>query len=251
MRSIRFAIPSFITCIAILAGCVSITFSSLDNVTLAAYFVITAAVLDFFDGFLARGLKVVSAFGKQLDSLSDVINFGVAPAMIVYRLIYRSLVELEPTSQFNITAPGFSYYVLLNISFLIVIFAAIRLAKFNIDDNQVKSFRGLPTPATALFIASLGIVAENNLNLPFHPLTYNIWFLVILVFVLSVLMVSNIPMFSLKFEDYSLKNNLSRYLFLVVSVALLVLIGFPALSLIVVLYVLLSLVLRFTGVKSL
>lgn len=250
MKSIKFAIPSFVTSLAILSGCLSITYSALDNITLAAYFIMVAAVFDFFDGFLARSLKVISAFGKQLDSLADVINFGMAPAMIVYRMIYRSLVELEPSSQFNITDPGFAYYVLLNVSFLIVIFAAIRLAKFNIDEKQKKSFRGLPSPANALFIASFGIAAENYLTLPLYQLTYNIWFLIAMVFVLSILMVSNIPMFSLKFENYKITNNLLRYAFLLLSLVLLVIFRIPGIALIVVLYVLLSLTARIFGARD-
>ncbi|NJK86728.1 MAG: hypothetical protein HC906_12905 [Bacteroidales bacterium] len=227
MKSIKLAIPSMVTSLAILAGCISITYSSLDNITLAAYFIIAAAVLDFFDGFLARSLKAVSSFGKQFDSLSDVINFGLAPAMIMYRLIYRSLVVLEPSSQFNIAEPGFAYYILLNCSFLIALFAAIRLAKFNIDDEQVKSFKGLPSPANALFILSIGVASEQNIQLPGYSLTYNTWFLLGIVFLMSVLMVSNIRLFALKFENYTLKSNLLRYIFILLSFLILLFIKFP------------------------
>ncbi len=240
MDSIRKAFPSFLTCLVVIAGCISVTYSLRGRISYAGYFIIAAALLDFSDGFFARILNAVSAFGKQLDSLADVVSFGVAPSMIIYRLIYRSLVKLEPTSQFDITAPGFTYYVLLHISFLLAVFAAIRLAKFNIDDKQKKSFIGLPVPASALFISSIAIVSEDYLNLPLQQLTYNIWFLIGVVFLLSILMVSAIPMFSFKFESYRLKNNIIRYVFIIVSAVLLLIFKLPAIALLVILYIVIS-----------
>lgn len=240
MKSLKVALPSFVTSLAVLAGCISITYSSLDNVTIAAYFIIVAAVLDFLDGFLARSLNAITAFGKQFDSLADVINFGVAPAMIMYRLITRSLVDLEPYSQFDIVSPGFSHYILLNCSFIIALFAAIRLAKYNIDETQSKSFRGLPSPSNALFILSIGVVSENYPNFPGYSLTSNIWFLLAVTFILSILMVSNLRLFSLKFENYSLKGNVLRYLFILISLVIFIIWRIPGFALIVILYILLS-----------
>lgn len=240
MKSIKMALPSFVTSLALLAGCISITYSSLDNVTIAAYFIIAAAILDFLDGFLARSLKAITPFGKQFDSLADVINFGLAPAMIMYRLIYRAIVDMEPTSQFNIVTPGFTYYVLLNCSFMIALFAAIRLAKYNIDEEQAKSFKGLPSPSNAIFILSIGLVSENYIHFPGYSLTSNIWFLLTVTLALSYLMVSDFKMFSLKFGNYGLKGNMVRYIFLLLSIVILIIWHVPGLALIVILYIVLS-----------
>ncbi len=233
MKSVKSAIPSLITCIAILFGCISIVCSVNENLTLAAYFIIAAAVFDFLDGLFARMLNSITAFGKQLDSLADAVNFGVAPAMIMFRLMNGALYELPVES-------GFASSIFQYLPFLIVIFAALRLAKFNIDETQTKSFRGLPSPANALFIASLGVFSESGRMLPFQQLTGNLWFIVITIILLSVLMVANIRMFSLKFETYGLKNNGLRYFMLLVSLIILILTGIPGIAPVILLYVILS-----------
>jgi CDP-diacylglycerol--serine O-phosphatidyltransferase len=227
------AIPSFITCLAVLSGCLSIASSVKYNLTLAGYLILIAALFDFLDGMFARLLGAITAFGKQLDSLADVVNFGVAPAMIMFRLMDDSL-RNHPAID------GFAGYVFLYVPFIIVIFAALRLAKFNIDETQTKIFRGLPTPANALFIASTGIYSESQGSLPLQDLSGNTWFLLTVVMVLSVLMVTDISMFSLKFENMNLKNNWARYLLLLSSLVILFLMGTPGITVIIMLYIVLS-----------
>ena len=236
-------IPSFITCLAILAGCISIAASVKNNLTLAGYFILIAALLDFLDGMFARLLGAITAFGKQIDSLADAVNFGVAPAMIVFCLMTDSL-QNHPGIE------GFAFNVFYYSPFMIVIFAILRLAKFNIDDTQTKSFKGLPSPATALFVLSLGVISENQSNLPIKELTGNIWFLLIVIIILSLLMVTGISMFSLKFENLSLNNNWLRYVLLLLSLIILMLMGVPGITLIIILYILLSVIMNLLPKKT-
>lgn len=236
------AIPSLITCLAILAGCMSIAASVKYSLTLAGYFILIATLLDFLDGMFARLLGAITAFGKQLDSLADAVNFGVAPAMIVFRLMMDSL-QNHPEIE------GFAYNVFYYSPFIIVIFAILRLAKFNVDVTQTISFKGMPTPATALFVSSLGIFSENQSNLPFRELTGNIWFLLAVIMILSLLMVSGISMFSLKFENLSLKNNWLRYVLLVSSLMIIIFLGIPGIALVIIVYIILSIMMNLIQMK--
>jgi len=240
MNSIKKVLPSLVTCCALMSGSISITFAVIDKLYIAAIFIIIAAIFDFFDGFLARILNVTSEFGKQLDSLSDVISFGLAPSIIFYRLILYSIVKTDKTGQINIFSPPLIYFILMNISFLIVTFAALRLAKFNLDNSQINNFKGLPTPAVALFTCSLGVIAEGERNL-FSEIITNLWFLIPMILFLSFLMVSNIRMFSFKFKNYSFKDNVVRYLFILVSIILFIIFKIKAFFFIIILYVLISL----------
>ncbi|MFO7655725.1 MAG: CDP-diacylglycerol--serine O-phosphatidyltransferase [Bacteroidales bacterium] len=233
MKSIKTAIPSLITCTAILLGCISIVHSVNHNLALAGYFIIAAGVLDFFDGMSARLLNAITPFGKQMDSLADAVNFGVAPAMIMYRLTENSLSALPASNTFAMLV--FSY-----LPFIIVIFAILRLAKFNIDETQAKSFSGLPSPANALFIAALGVAAESVRMLFLQRLTENLWFIVLTIITLSLLMVANVRMFSLKFENYAIRKNILRYVMLAASLVILVIFGIPGIVPVIVLYILLS-----------
>jgi len=236
------AIPSLITCLALFSGCISIACSDNGNLALAGYFILIAAVFDFLDGMFARMLRAITAFGRQLDSLADAISFGVAPAMIIFRLMADSLKN-------RVEIDGFAGYVFLYIPFFLVIFAVLRLAKFNIDDTQTKSFRGLPTPATAMFVSALGVLSESQAGIPLQNLTGNILFLLIVTVVFSVLMVTNIRMFSLKFEDMSLKNNWLRYVLLISSLIILIIMKIPGIALIIAIYIILSVAANLVNIK--
>jgi len=205
------------------------------NLDLAAWFIGLAAVFDFMDGMLARILNAKSEIGVQLDSLADMISFGLAPAMIVFQLMESSLNK------------PFLYWFDLNIfslvAFLITVFSALRLAKFNIDDQQTEDFIGLPTPASALFFASLPLVYFQADSTGFEfatNLLSDYWILFFLTLIFSGLLISNINLFSMKFKDFSLKNNLLRYLLMGVFVVLFVWKGFYALPLTIIFYVILS-----------
>jgi CDP-diacylglycerol--serine O-phosphatidyltransferase len=239
MGTMKRHIPNFITSLGLIAGCISIAYSTGGDIKRAGIFILIAALFDFADGWIARMLNSVSEFGKQLDSLSDVISFGVAPSFILYKLMVFSLVE--GSTRFNIAEPGLSKTILLSSSFLVAVFAALRLARFNIDDSQKLSFSGLPTPGAALLIASFGFIIEQR-DLSFEPFLLKTWFLILFLLVVCWLMVSGIRMFSLKFKNYSLKDNALRYVLLLLSAVLILVFGIPGIFPVILLYIILSLV---------
>jgi CDP-diacylglycerol--serine O-phosphatidyltransferase len=236
-------LPCLFTSLGLVAGCISIVLSvSYGNLTMACYFILIAAFFDFIDGFTARMVDGVSEFGKQLDSLADVVSFGVAPSMILYRLILLSFVISTPDARFDVVNPYAGQQAVMFSTFIIAVFAALRLAKFNLDPGQSKSFRGLPVPANALFIAGLGFAAESSRSFPGPDILFSKWFLLGVVVVFSFLMVSNIRMFSLKMASYKIKDNLVPFIFLLFSLIFLIIFQLPGLSLVILLYILMSVV---------
>jgi CDP-diacylglycerol--serine O-phosphatidyltransferase len=242
MNNIKKGLPSVFTSLGLISGCISIVASiSYGELLLAGYFILIAAVFDFLDGMVARVLKSISPFGKQLDSLADVVSFGVAPAMILYRLLLLSYVRSSPDADFDVMNPALPDYIVLFSAFLVAVFSALRLAKFNLDPDQVKNFKGLPTPANAIFIAAIGFMAESSREFPFIELIFNRYFLLAIVILSCYLLVSNISMFSLKFSSFGFSHNWLRYLFLLVSLILIIVFGLPGLAPVIILYILLSL----------
>lgn len=185
-----------------------------ESITMASLFISLAAIVDFLDGFVARLFKATSELGKQLDSLADVVSFGVAPALIMYQFLRLSFSREE--DGINV-----SFIVLLP-ALLIAAAAAYRLGKFNIDNSQQYGFKGVPTPAVGLLIASFPLIYWNQFNHEFALLLLNKWVLYALIILLSWLMVSNIPLLALKFKDKTLKGNLP-----VVILAVIILISIP------------------------
>ncbi len=222
-------IPNFLTCCNLLCGCIGVVFVLNGNLISGAYVVWISCVFDFFDGFAARILKVSSPIGKELDSLADMVSFGLLPAMVMYKML------AEP----NI--PPYLCYL----AFSIAIFSALRLAIFNIDETQRDSFKGLPTPANALFITSLPLIGGNLAFAFFDP-----WILSAIVIVSSYLLVSGIPLFALKFKNFSWQDNKVRFTFIAVSVLLPIAFQvldiqvFLTIPLIILLYIVLSLGVR-------
>lgn len=195
VEKIKRQIPNAITGMNLFAGSISIVYAFDNQLEMAFYLILLAAVFDFFDGFVARLLNVQSVLGKELDSLADVVSFGLAPAVIMFQFF-----------QSNMYVFGWeSYSFLPYISFIIPVFSAFRLAKFNLDTRQSESFLGLPTPANALFIGSY-VFLPNFFNIAHHPL-----FLTVLIIVMSLLLVSELPMFSLKIKSLKIKGNAARY----------------------------------------
>ncbi len=229
-------IPNTITCCNLICGCIATRFALMGLYELALYWIIGGAVFDFFDGFAARLLGVSSGIGKELDSLADDITFGAAPAAIVFSLIaetWPNVGEVFPALTLNHTVNDYIPYV----AFLIAAFSALRLAKFNLDERQSLGFIGLPTPANALFWAALTVSAHDwLLSQPLAALC-----LIAGVFVSSWILVSEIPMFALKFKTYGLQNNEVRYAFIVASIGLLVALRLTAIPFIIGLYVVTSL----------
>ena len=228
MNIVRF-IPNTLTSMNLVSGCVASTMALQGNLFWAMMWIIIASVFDFSDGLAARLLKAYSPLGKELDSLADVVSFGVAPGMILYTMLGEWTVAAGLEG-------GFSYLPYL--AFVVPAFSGLRLAKFNNDSRQTTSFIGLPVPANALFWASL--VTGGHDFLLTH--LYMPVCLVPLICLFSWLLVSEIPMFSLKFKSLKWKDNKVSFTFLLVCIPLLALLGACSFAAIIVWYIILSLV---------
>jgi CDP-diacylglycerol--serine O-phosphatidyltransferase len=233
-------LPNFITSLNLASGFISIIFILNGNITSASWMIVAAMVFDFLDGFTARALKAYSAIGKELDSLADVVSFGVAPGLMIYYLLDASLTPGLPTGSgmMNITT-----MLLLIIPALMPVCAALRLAIFNLDTTQTTSFKGLPTPANALAVISLVIGSYYSGSEFLTSLLGSPLFLVILTLTLSVLMVTRITLFSLKFSSLRFKGNEGRYSMMLICGILIAIFGIVALPLIIPVYILVSLAL--------
>jgi len=219
-------IPNTITCLNLISGCIATYFAFLSDYQMALLFIIIGAVFDFFDGMVARLLHVSSPIGKELDSLADDITFGFAPSAIVFSFL----------SSFHIHLPFVPF-----LAFIIAAFSALRLAKFNLDERQALGFIGLPTPANALFWGSL--ILSLDWQTWFEPYQIpNFWFYVVLVLIpiSSYLLVSEIPMFALKFKTWGFKGNEIKYIFLLTCIPLLIIFQVTGIALIIAWYVILS-----------
>lgn len=214
-------IPNFLTCCNLLCGCFGIVYCLEERTIPAAYFVWAAGVFDFFDGFAARMLKVTSPIGKELDSLADMVSFGLLPSLVMYKMIATSS-----------TIPWLPYA-----AFFIAICSALRLAIFNTDETQSDSFKGLNTPANTLFITSLPLVYGQVGNWLFQD-----WVLVLITITFSLLLLSRIEFFAFKFKDFTWNNNKVRFIFIAISIILFALLGKLALPLLILLYIVFSLV---------
>ena len=214
-------LPNALTCCNLVCGILGIIFLWEGDHIPAAYFVWAACLFDFFDGFAARLLKISSPIGKELDSLADMVSFGALPALFIYKM----LAALD-------TIPPFLPYIAI----LIAVCSAIRLAIFNIDETQSDSFRGLPTPANAIFLTSLTFLHFEAFQAIFTPVG-----LCIITVVFSLLLVSRLELFALKFKNFKWGENKLRFTFLLLSVLLLVILHLAALPLIILLYIALSL----------
>jgi len=224
-------IPNALTCGNLICGCYGIDLVYHNNMILAAYMIGLAALFDFFDGFAARLLKVSSPIGKELDSLADAVSFGVLPGIIMLHLLQEA------------GAGNLSY-----IAYMIPAFSALRLAKFNLDTRQSTSFIGVPTPANAILIGSLPLVLAHHSNLFSGILTWPV--LLGITVVMSLLLVAELPLFALKFKDYSFGNNKIRYSFLITAVVLLITLQYAGLPLTILAYILFSVVDNMMGKKA-
>ena len=221
-------IPNTITCLNLISGCIA-TYWAFNNLyMMALLFIVIGAVFDFFDGMSARLLHVSSPIGKELDSLADCITFGFAPSAIVFSKL-NELFALPYTFP-NEWVPF--------LAFIMAAFSALRLAKFNLDERQALGFIGLPTPANALFWGSLIVGLGDQIA----TLPYAFWLILLGTFISSYLLVSEIPMFALKFKTWGWQGNEIKYVFLLTCIPLLILMGISGLAAIIALYVLLSIV---------
>ena len=239
MNKIKQNIPNAVTMLNLVCGCIAINYVfpdvlGYDNWVYASYFILAAAVFDFFDGLVARALHVHSELGKQLDSLADVVSFGVAPSFLLMKM-------LEKADQWSLMP--FSSSLTKYVALLVAVFSAIRLARFNLDTRQSHHFIGLPVPANAMLISSLPLIIEFG-NGRYDFIMLSPWFLFPLIFVSSYLLVSPLPLIALKFKNYSLTDNKPRYLLIAVAAVCLILFGFFAIPLTIAAYILLSVLFR-------
>jgi CDP-diacylglycerol--serine O-phosphatidyltransferase len=250
MKIRLFTVANMLTLLNAFCGCCAIAMAMSGYYMEASYFIFASLFADFLDGFAARAMNESGPLGKQLDSLADTISFGLFPAVIMYQLLGRAYQSHS--------GPDGAYFVLDQLSkmdiimrapaFLLVLFAILRLAKFNIDERQGEEFRGLATPAAAIFI--LGIMhAVVFLRFPALAFLGSLPSLFIITIIISVLMIIDIPMFSFKFKRWGWKGNELRYLFILVSIALLILLRLEALAPIVALYIIIS-ISRFIFTKT-
>lgn len=247
VSNIFFWVPNAITALNLMSGSLAVFFAIDGQLGWASVFILIAAVFDFLDGFAARLLKAYSSIGKELDSLADMVSFGLAPAAIVFTLLEYTMFGVNQPIQ-DIEA-NWSQWIVLFTSFVIPVAGAFRLAKFNTDDRQSEQFLGMPIPANAIFFASLGIILELGTNLTIQAIILNKYVLLASAFVCSFLMVSELPMFSMKFKNLHLKENALRFLFLGTTVLMLIFLQIYALPLIIIWYVLLSAITYLAGAK--
>ncbi len=249
-------IPNLFTLLNLLFGCCAIVFAlQTESITIiqgddlstsfsvperlyyAAICIAIAAFIDFLDGFLARLLNACGEMGKQLDSLSDVVSFGVAPAVILFQFLRFSYMQQQNGLDINIAW--------LLPAFLFACAGAYRLARFNIDTTQTYGFKGVPIPAAGLVVASLPLIAfYNYYDGAVNAIIFNKWFLYGLIIVLSYLMISKLPIMGLKFKDYSLQNNIPKLILLIIAIIAVVLFKWMAVPVIFIAYIILSLALK-------
>ena len=207
-----------------------------ERIWMAPLFIGLAGIVDFLDGFVARLFKASSALGKELDSLADIVSFGVAPGMILYQFLRMSFSK-EPN--------GLEISMLwLLPAFIFSCAAAYRLAKFNTDDSQQYGFKGVTTPAVGLLVASFPLIYWYSQNETIVNLLLNKWVLYGIIIVLSYLMVSNLPIMALKFKDYTLKNNLPKIVLIGIAVVAALLLKWIAVPVVFIAYIIVSLTLK-------
>ncbi|OSZ80744.1 CDP-diacylglycerol--serine O-phosphatidyltransferase [Chitinophagaceae bacterium IBVUCB2] len=247
-------IPNFFTLLNLVFGCLAIVFTLQNGILItadtngtellyipekiwmASLFIGIAAVVDFLDGFVARLFKASSEMGKQLDSLADVVSFGVAPAMIIYQFLRLSFAQQEGGVDVSL--------LWLMPAFLLPCAAAWRLARFNLDTSQSYSFKGMPVPAAGIFVASLPLIYWNVNEDSIRNLLLNNWVLYGIILLLSWLMVSTLPLMALKFKDFSIKNNWPKFLLVAIAIVSFVLLKWLAIPLTVMAYVVISLLFK-------
>lgn len=213
-------LPNAITCANLLSGCIGIVFAFKGHLETAAYFVILSGIFDFFDGMVARLLNVKSAIGKDLDSLADMVSFGFLPGVMMFHLLKAS---------------DYSSEYLPYMGFIITIFSALRLAKFNNDSRQTEDFIGLNTPMNTLFICSLPFISKD-----YPQIISSSILLIAITAITSFLLVSEIKIFSLKFSSLSWSKNKIKFIFLILSAILIAFLQFAAIPFVLVLYIALS-----------
>ncbi|UJH92487.1 CDP-alcohol phosphatidyltransferase family protein [Antarcticibacterium sp. 1MA-6-2] len=242
--AIKRHVPNFITLLNLMSGGIAAIFAVQGNLIMAAVFVGLGIFFDFFDGLAARALDVKSEMGLQLDSLADMITSGLVPGIVMYQLLLKALPgDLITSKEWAGTGTWWewNFPILALIGLFITAASGYRLAKFNIDERQTDSFIGLPTPANALLILSLPLILAYQPHPWAVGLILNEWFLIILTLVSCYMLNAEIPLFALKFSDWSFGKNKLRYSFIAYCLLMIILFQFIAIPVIILSYVILSL----------
>lgn len=235
-------IPNFVTLLNVLCGSIAVLFAVNGHMTATAFFVILGIFFDFFDGLLARKLKVQSELGLQLDSLADMITSGLVPGIVMFQLLSLTVDDFSLLEHSDYLTEFFSDIEWLPFfGLLITLASAYRLATFNISTNQSDSFIGLPTPANTLLIISFPLIMEHQNNDMMNTIILNPWFLIGVTLLSSFLLNSKIKLIALKFKNWSFKDNAARYLLIILALILLIIFKFAGIPLIIILYILMSL----------
>jgi CDP-diacylglycerol--serine O-phosphatidyltransferase len=241
-------IPNIFTLLNLFFGCIAIVFALqntieinadggfvrlTEEIYLASLFIGVAAIIDFLDGFVARALNASSEMGKQLDSLADVVSFGAAPAIILYQFLRMSFIRDNGGLETS--------FIWLTPAFIFACAGAYRLARFNIDTEQSYGFKGVPIPAAGLVVASLPLIYWNIQTEMVYNILMNKWFLYGLIILLSGLMVSKLPLMALKFKDFTIKNNLPKFILLGIAIVAAIFLKWLAIPIVFIAYIILSL----------
>lgn len=230
-------IPNFITSLNLASGFIAIVFAANGDLLTASWFILAAIIFDFLDGLSARLLKAYSEIGKELDSLADIVSFGVAPGLIIYQLLNNSLSLFAPAI---VASNDLKVSLILIFPAIMPICGALRLARFNIDKTQATSFKGLPIPANALAVISVIIAAHYSHSELINSFTGSPLLILLFTIILSLLMLSRIPLFSLKISNFKLKGNEGRYILIGLVLIFIAIFGAMALPLIIPLYIISS-----------
>jgi CDP-diacylglycerol--serine O-phosphatidyltransferase len=233
-KSLTSQIPNLLTCLNLLCGCLSVVYVFKGNIPIFSMLVGASLIFDFLDGFTARALKAYSPMGKELDSLADMVTFGFVPGAILYHLFINSVPLVLHQDEIWAQVIGF-------FPFIVTIFSALRLAKFNVDTRQTNSFIGVPTPAITIFVIGVALIIHND-RFNLSPAILNTYVIAGMCMILSFLLVSEIPMFALKFKNFGWSENKIQYSFLLLCVAALITLQFAGIPLVIILYIILSLV---------
>ncbi len=227
-------LPNFLTSLNLACGVLAVFFALNGHLELAVWLIFIGALFDFSDGFAARALKAYSDMGKELDSLADLVSFGVAPAAI-FSTITKYLITGDVHTSFSSLQNSDKIFVLL--PFILVVFSGLRLAKFNVDTRQTESFLGLTTTATGIFTASFAYMIISQPEM-FNWL--NVYIVIAMIIFFSVMLVSEVPMFSLKFKNFRLSENRERFLLLFLALAFIIWLGVGGIAAIILFYILYS-----------
>lgn len=239
--TIKKHIPNLLTLGNLFCGTIATIFAVQSNFEMAGVFVLLGILFDFLDGFVARLFHVSGELGKQLDSLADMVTSGVVPGIIMFQLLAsNTALSFQIGKTKTLVWSGFHFEPIQLLGLLLTLGACYRLAKFNLDTRQSNTFIGMPTPAMSLFVISLPLIQQYT-DIDFaQNLLSNHYFLIIITVVLTYLMNAEIPLFSLKFKDYSFKKNIVKYVFLLISIVMLITLQYFSIPLIIIIYVVLS-----------